>query len=648
MRSGWRFMASLLVIAAWTTGSPGQEQPSCFDCHADSSLTKLGPRGQEISLYVDSAAFRRSVHAELGCVACHADVREIPHPETLAKVDCGTCHELEKQGCFEGVHGRALQAGDPDAPKCSTCHGAHDIRPASDVQSRVHPRNQPRTCGQCHGQAEFARRHKLPSALPPADYERSVHARAVQEGLEAAPTCSNCHMLPGTHIYLEVANPQSPVNSANVARTCGRCHADVAEVYLQSTHGTALARGVKEAPTCNFCHGEHRILTPEEPGSPVRPERVSEAICAPCHSSEAMNEKLGLPRDRVSTYLNSYHGLAVRRGSKVAANCASCHGVHNIFRQDDPRSTVHPANLQQTCGNCHPGATQQFASVKVHSYRSAAQLKAASIIRSAYVFLIIVIIGGMFVHNFIVWLFYVAEKYRKTRSESGLPRFSKGMVFQHFLLLVSFITLVITGFALKFPDAFLFRLLLRLGVDEPLRGLLHRIAASVLIATAIYHLFWIFFTRHGRREIQRLFPTTQDVLDLWNTLRYYLRLSSERPQYAKYNYVEKAEYWALVWGTVVMVLTGFILWFPETASRILGPWAFPIAEIIHYYEAWLATLAIAVWHFYWAIFHPEEYPMSFVWLHGKMPHEEVVKHRLPWLEEEREQLAQEDNKMLPS
>ncbi|MDZ7373587.1 MAG: cytochrome b/b6 domain-containing protein [candidate division KSB1 bacterium] len=643
MRCGWRVVFLVLLITVLvSTPAPAQQSVSCFDCHADSGLTKVGPQGQEISLFVDSVAFRRSVHFELGCVACHVDIQEIPHPEKLAEVDCGMCHELEKQGCLEGAHGKARTAGDPDAPKCSDCHGHHDIVRGDDPQSRVHPRNQPKTCAKCHADRDFVRRHGLPSALPPSDYERSVHAQAIQRGVKEAPSCSDCHLLPGTHVFLEVASPQSPVNPSNVASTCGRCHDEIANTYMGSAHGTALARGVKEAPTCNFCHGEHRILTPREPGSPVRPERVSEAICAPCHASETLNEKLGLPSDRVSTYLNSYHGLAVRRGSKVAANCASCHGIHNIYRQDDPRSTVHPNNLAKTCGTCHPGASEQFARVKVHSYRSEAQLKAASIIRSAYVILILLVIGGMVVHNLIVWLFFAVEKYRKTRAETGVRRFDTSMIVQHILLLVAFITLVITGFALKFPNSFLFRLLLKIGVDEALRGLLHRIAASVLIATAIYHFFWAFFTRHGRREIRRLVPNVQDLLDLLQTLRYYLRLSPERPQYQKYNYIEKAEYWALVWGTVVMVSTGLILWFPETASRLLGPWAFPIAEIIHYYEAWLATLAIAVWHFYWVIFHPDEYPMSFVWLHGKMPHEEAMKHRLPWLAEESRELRAEE------
>ncbi len=627
---------SLLLMATALAGhSTAQDNQTCFECHSDSSLTTVDSTGKEISLYVDSTAFFHSVHGSFNCIDCHTDIEEIPHPEDLAKVDCGMCHADEAEGCKRGIHGRLHQAGDLDAPYCADCHGYHDVRAVSDPESRVHPLNQPSTCAKCHADPEFARRRNLPSALPPVAYEQSVHARALRRGVSNAPTCSDCHTLENrAHVILEMSDPASPVHYTNVAKTCGRCHEQTANVYIQSAHGAALAKGIREAPTCNFCHGEHRILTPQEPGSPANPERVSETICSPCHASEVLSEKFGLPPDRVSTYESSYHGLAVRRGSKVAANCTSCHGVHDIFPASDPRSRVHPANLEKTCGTCHPGAGEKFAKIKIHSYRSSTEFKVAEIIRKLYILLIVMVIGGMFLHNFIVWLFYVVNKYRRTKEEPGVRRFTRTMVTQHLLLLTSFITLVITGFALKFPDAFAFRLLFKLGLTEELRGLLHRIAASVMIATALYHLFWLFFTRHGRREIVELLPNLRDVEDFLSTVQYYLRLSKERPQYSKYNYAEKVEYWALVWGTVVMVVTGLTLWFPEQATELFGPWVVPIAEIIHYYEAMLATLAIVVWHFYWVIFHPEEYPMSFVWLHGKMPYEEAIRHRADWLAKE--------------
>ncbi|MDP6777277.1 MAG: cytochrome B, partial [Candidatus Latescibacteria bacterium] len=87
----------------------------------------------------------------------------------------------------------------------------------------------------------------------------------------------------------------------------------------------------------------------------------------------------------------------------------------------------------------------------------------------------------------------------------------------------------------------------------------------------------------------------------------------------------KAEYWALAWGSVIMTVTGFALWFENTSLRLIPKWGLDVATAIHYYEAWLAVLAIVVWHFYWVIFNPKMYPMSLVWLTGRMSEEQMAE-----------------------
>ncbi len=108
----------------------------------------------------------------------------------------------------------------------------------------------------------------------------------------------------------------------------------------------------------------------------------------------------------------------------------------------------------------------------------------------------------------------------------------------------------------------------------------------------------------------------------------------KRVPFGRYDYMQKAEYWALVWGTIVMVFTGLVLWFPTFAARLLPGILIPASQTIHYYEAWLATLAILVWHFFFVILHPEEYPMSWTWLTGKMTKEAAKEHHGKWYEEE--------------
>ena len=125
-----------------------------------------------------------------------------------------------------------------------------------------------------------------------------------------------------------------------------------------------------------------------------------------------------------------------------------------------------------------------------------------------------------------------------------------------------------------------------------------------------------------------------DVKDLSGNLKYHTWYSRKKVEFGRYDYSQKAEYWALIWGTILMIVTGFILWFPEAAVRYFPYWIVSAAQTVHYYEAWLATLAILVWHFFFVIFHPEEYPMSWTWLTGRMSKEFVKHHHRRWYEEE--------------
>jgi formate dehydrogenase gamma subunit len=634
-----RFFA-VLVLAVFGGTAFAQQTDECMECHSDPTLVRETPSGPE-TLYVDLQVFQNSIHGGLECTDCHQGIEELPHAERLEAVNCGTCHEEIYRDCSEGVHGREYSGEESDVACCSDCHGTHNILPVQDPGSLVYPANQAETCAKCHSDPDFVRRHGLPKISPPDAYKSSVHYQAFLRGISNAPSCFDCHGLQGSHKILPLNDPASPVHRENIPGTCGRCHQKITVQYMESIHGQRLQKGISMAPTCVTCHGEHVIQSPLNPESPTYYLNVSKKVCSPCHQNEVLNERYGLPKDRVVTYANSYHGLAVERGSKTAANCISCHGIHDIFDSADPRSRVNVANLEKTCGQCHPGASTQFTQVKVHTYRTPVELKAADIIRSIYTLLIVVTIGGMILHNLIVFLFYIRRKYRQIQVEPTVTRFNRSMVLQHAVLVLSFTTLVITGFALKFPDWMIFKLLLRVGLDEAARSLIHRIAGTVLVIASFYHLFWIFFNRHGRKEFRSMLPSLQDLYDLRETVQYYLGKRRERPQYDQYNYIEKAEYWALIWGTVVMAVTGLILWFPVWSARLFGAWVVPIAELIHLYEAILATLAILVWHMFWVIFYPEEYPMSLVWLTGKMPREEVEHSRRRWLEKMTEEEERE-------
>ena len=147
---------------------------------------------------------------------------------------------------------------------------------------------------------------------------------------------------------------------------------------------------------------------------------------------------------------------------------------------------------------------------------------------------------------------------------------------------------------LRYPDAWWVASIRALS-DEvfDLRGLVHRMAAVAMILAALYHIYYVLFIPRGKELIRDLMPRFQDLLDARDILKYNLGITSEKPRFGRFSYIEKSEYWALVWGTVVMGATGFIMWFDNTFIGLLTKLGYDVARLIHFYEAWLATLAIS-------------------------------------------------------
>jgi thiosulfate reductase cytochrome b subunit len=151
--------------------------------------------------------------------------------------------------------------------------------------------------------------------------------------------------------------------------------------------------------------------------------------------------------------------------------------------------------------------------------------------------------------------------------------------------------------------------------------MIHRICGWAFAAFFLIHLAALICTRAGRAHLKALWPAWNDVTDALALFAHNIGLRKTPPPPRRWNYAEKAEYWALVWGSVVMTITGAMLIFSETVLRLLPKVWHDVAQVIHYYEALLAILAILVWHLYWVIFDPHEYPMNPSWLIGKKaPH----------------------------
>lgn len=613
----------LLLLLSIVTVNGQVSTSECMECHGDKDLTKMVDDTVEVSLFVDLDKFGNSVHGGFECVDCHANIKEIPHDENLEHPNCNQCHDDVAAEYMKSLHGLSLARGDKDAPYCWNCHSSHYVYSGQDSLSMTSKLNQPTTCATCHSNLDVVRKYHIPIADPSRLYQTSFHFKIIKEkGNTESASCSDCH---GAHDLQERNHPTSSINKVNIPKTCARCHSEIYDEYIESIHGVGVMAGRLDNPVCSDCHSEHAIKSPMDPTSTVYSAVVSQTLCADCHQAERIVAKYGLNPNVVKSYKDSYHGLAVRGGSVVSANCASCHGIHNIRPSSDPKSTIHKSNLGATCGTCHPGVSEKVAQGSIHVYASPESDKLIYYVTMFYYALIIGVIGAMVLHNALDFRKKLVGKFTGS-FEPHLASFDGGMIerltrnerIQHFFLMGSFIILVYTGFAMVFPEAWWAAPLIRWEGGFAFRGYLHRIAAGVMIGLSLYHVFYLITTKRGREHVKALIPKLKDLQDVIQMLRYYLGMVNEKPQFDRYNYIEKAEYWALIWGTVVMSVTGFILWFENISLRYFPKWITDVSTVIHLYEAVLATLAILVWHFYFQFIDPSVYPMNTTCLTGKM------------------------------
>lgn len=448
-----------------------------------------------------------------------------------------------------------------------------------------------------------------------------------------------------------------------------------------------------QAASCVACHGSHETLTVNDPRSPVSRTRVTEETCARCHESPTWTETHpAIPPNVVADYRRSFHGLSASLGDQRVANCASCHSYHEILPSSDPLSTVSANNLAQTCSACHTGANAPtfttaggiptFATSGIH-YNPEKQFgfKIVDFVKAMYLMMITLTIGLMLLHNGIDFGGRLLERLKLRREKPKLitsadreeiePLPSEGDVVvsekaeiaadsktepllkylrftviervQHWLLAASFITLALTGFALKYTWQIPF---LEAQQGALLRGFLHRAAAVVFIALAVYHVGFMTLTRRGRYNFRALVPRIRSVkdlicrcaecfrlgppsradwLDLIQTVKYNLGFAANLPAMGRFTYAEKMEYLALLWGSGVMILTGLILRFETPFLLRFQYWTIELATTVHYYEAILATLSILVWHFYFTIYNPHVFPLSRTMITGDISREEMER-----------------------
>ena len=693
----------LLLLTGGSEALFGQANSDCLACHSDKEL-KQEKNGKERSLYMDESVLLKSVHKKLACISCHVkyNADELPHKPKIEPIDCkmchkdavirhtfhpqmasansnavaagvsckqchgthevssprangakfsslnlaescGKCHSEQKNAYKASSHGMAFSKKIKGAPNCLSCH-KNPVASKSNKQSVVQLKLiQNQLCMSCHKDDMAIRARTLPSANFINSYEKSIHGTELAAGNKNSAACIDCHSAHGVKTAID---QNSAINKKNIPATCGKCHNTEQKDYLQSIHFASVSKGNVDAPVCTSCHGDHSILKHNDPNAAVSYTNLGERVCSPCHSSVTLTEKYGIANNRVVTYDDSYHGLALKGGSLSVANCASCHGAHKIKPSSDSTSSTNKRNLAFTCGKCHPGANKKFAEGNIHLTITPKQQPILYWLTSGYIIMIVTIIGGMFLHNIVDFIKRSKRKMLKRRGllveehrGTGLYlRMTVSERIQHVSMMLSFITLVITGFMLRFPEAWWVAGVRNLNPNLfEIRSIVHRVAAVVMVTDCLFFFFYLTATKRGRKLFIDLLPRRRDLIDAFKVLKYNFGFSKTKPEFGRFSYVEKSEYWALVWGTAVMTMTGLFMWFDNTFLGIWGKSGYDIVRTIHYFEAWLAFLSIIIWHLYFVIFNPDAYPMNLAWITGKLSESEMEEEHAEELREIKEQ-----------
>jgi len=338
------------------------EDEGCFECHGSSQQIADAAQAMDLKLTTERLAalvvvapVAANVHKDLGCLTCHEQAREIPHPTGLLKGNlCASCHEDALKQVNASIHRDDAGGSETKAP-CWACHTAHNVLPATNPDSPMHPRNVAGRCLQCHDKGE---------------YLTGVHGYGVQRaGLDFAATCVSCH---GSHNIQSSREVGSRVKRRNVSVTCGECHSRVSQAYERSVHGAALReKDNPDVPTCVDCHEPHGTLDPQL----VKWRLQSPRMCGKCHDDKAMMGKYGLSTDVFSTYIADFHGTTAELFRTTSpdqplnqAVCYDCHGYHDV---ESVRASGHD-NVQRRllvrCQACHPKATVAFLSAWAGHY----------------------------------------------------------------------------------------------------------------------------------------------------------------------------------------------------------------------------------------------------------------------------------------
>ena len=568
---------------------------NCLSCHRFRGLSRLDKDSGELRLFFCSARYYANMegpHSRLMCTACHPrqEVRSIPHGE-VSPVDCGeACHLMQATGgVIRFSHESLAERVEESA------HAREGMEEIDAAQKLLHSGQS--TCLYCHDQPVF----RDPSEVDPSHRGEALVGR-----------CNTCH------------TEELPVD---------------VDYYLHHTAGRV---------------------------HPARPVRETARACGVCHSDTQFNEDEEL-HDSVASYFSSFHGKASLLGSTDTATCVDCHAssdgdVHLMLAAEDPESTTHPDHLAATCrtAHCHASAVPKMSDAAVHLRIDPRVKTPEYVLTVAFVALNVVVLGVYFALVLLELLSSVVRRHGSehramvalARAVQAHPigrlrvlRMNVHQRVQHWLLVLFFTVLVVTGMPLKFaahPAMATFTWVFG-GVSGARQ--LHRLAGVLLCVGFAYHMITLMvqlvvrararrradpsrsLLRHAVREVIEypLSPALSDLRNFAQLFAYLLGVRKERPHHGRFHFTQKAEYWALFWGMLVIGVSGAMLWSAAWMSEYVGGRALNFALIVHSFEAFLAFLSVVVLHLYAVIFSPSVFPLNPASLSGELPAEELAE-----------------------
>jgi cytochrome b subunit of formate dehydrogenase len=471
-------------------------------------------------------------------------------------------------------------------------------------------------CLGCHGQEGFSAGGRS-LHVTPAGFEKSVHG---------AHPCVGCHV-----DITEVPHKARPADAnwrLQIPDVCGTCHAKQREVYATSVHGEAVLKNKNAySAVCSDCHTTHTIQRPAADSTRVAITRN----CGNCHV------------DAYKTYVQTYHGQVHVLGEAHTAKCFDCHGNHGILRVSDAGSMVHPNNRLQTCQICHKNASAGFVTFAPHANPHDFERYPQMWITAKFMLALLFGVFLFFWTHTALWFYREWRERRegKTRphvatdalelSGKQYQRFHPVWRLAHLIFALSVMTLVLTGMAVFFPDNAWAKAVMRALGGAQNAAIIHRIAAATLLGIFFIHLVYVVAVRIiGNWSTFRWFgpnsliPNWQDLKDMVAMFAWFLG-RRPRPQFERWTYWEKFDYWAVFWGMAAIGGSGFMLAFPGLTASVLPGWVLNVAALVHGDEAILAAVFLFTVHFFNNHFRPDKFPLDIVMFTGSVPLEEFKR-----------------------